>query len=107
MYQENELRALKAEEDLGESVNYFAPANDPFVTASVLSEIAERFDNKTKVTNLYLSPLASKAQVLGFSLFYKMEGGKRPTSVIYPFRPAYSRETTKGISRIWKYILEI
>lgn len=107
MYQENELRALKAEEDLGESVNYFAPANDPFVTASVLSEIAERFDRKNKITNLYLSPLASKAQVLGFSLFYKIEGGERSTSIIYPFRPAYSRETTKGISRIWKYVVEI
>jgi len=107
MYQENELRAQLAEESLGPSLSYFAPANDPFVTASVLSEITRALEKQKQITNLYLSPLASKAQVLGFSLFHYLEGKQRPTSIIYPFRPHYSRETTEGLSRIWKYTVEV
>ena len=106
MYQENVLKADRAEESLGPAETFFAPANDPFVTASVLSEITTEHERRTPITNLYLSPLASKAQVLGFWLFHHFEGTLRPTSIIYPFKSAYSRETTKGIARIWKYTVE-
>jgi hypothetical protein len=79
MYQENVLNAFKAEEAIG--VNkvtdvdaFFAPANDPFVTASLLSEIVSRRARIRKISNLYLSPLATKAQALGFALYFIGEG---------------------------------
>jgi len=106
MYQENVLKAERAQESLGPAETFFAPANDPFVTASVLSEITAEHEKRTPITNLYLSPLATKAQVLGFWLFHHFQGGVRPTSIIYPFKPAYSRETTKGLARIWRYTVE-
>lgn len=70
MYQENVLRAYRAEEAVGrhttdESSSFFAPANDPFVTASILREVVSRINARKPITNLYLSPLATKAQVLG------------------------------------------
>ncbi len=108
MYQENVLQARKAEEAVGSSAgahpdNYFAPAHDPFVTATVLSRIVEQED----LTNLYLSPLATKAQVLGFALFFLAERQETATSIIYPISKAYSKETTKGISRVWLYTVEL
>jgi hypothetical protein len=106
MYQENVLQADGAQESLGPANTFFSPANDPFVTASVLSKIAAEYEKRVPITNLYLSPLASKAQVLGFWLFYHFEGNERPTSILFPFKPEYSRETSKGIARIWKYTIE-
>ncbi len=46
MYQENILRASRAQEALGHSpgtdqFDFFAPANDPFVTANVISKIVQ------------------------------------------------------------------
>lgn len=70
MYQENVLRANKAEESLGNCETIFAPANDPFITADVLKEAVLRSHSLKPITNLYLCPLATKAQVLGFGLFY-------------------------------------
>lgn len=74
MYQENILRASKA----GDAVfsgdwrtnRYYAKASDPFSTASVLREIVEIHNTKEEITNLYLSPLSTKPQALGFALFY-------------------------------------
>jgi hypothetical protein len=112
MYQENVLRAHRAQEAVGthtgdESNSYFAPANDPFVTASTLQEVVNRVDARKAITNLYLSPLATKPQALGFALYYLTERRNTPTSVIFPFCEAYNRETTKGLSRIWKYTVEL
>jgi hypothetical protein len=59
------------------------------------------------LTNLYLSPLATKAQVLGFALYYFSALDSKPASVIYPFSDRYERETTKGISRVWKYTVDL
>lgn len=112
MFQENLIRAYKAEEEIGgskflDSTNcYFAPANDPFVTASVLKEIIDQENRIKQITNLYLSPLSTKAQTLGFALFYAMQCTNEPASIIFPFTTEYSRETTEGFSRIWKYTIE-
>jgi hypothetical protein len=106
MYQENELRAALAEEAVGTAVSHFAPANDPFSTATVLHEIVRLNSRREPITNLYLAPLASKPQVLGFCLYYLFERQNTATSVIFPFAPCYERETTVGISRIWKYTVE-
>ncbi len=107
MYQENLLRASKAEDELDGTKHYkdyFAPAYDPFVTASVLQEIAA--DN-SPYTNLYLSPLSTKAQTLGFVLYYVWECIDKPISIIFPICEKYKRETSIGISKIWKYSIEL
>jgi hypothetical protein len=112
MYQENVLRASLAQEAVGGSAgddlnSFFAPANDPFVTASILQEIVGTFSQKKPITNLYLSPLSAKPQVLGFVLFYLTEWQDRAASIIFPFCGNYTRETSKGISKIWKYTVEL
>ena len=106
MYQQNLLRADRARGALGELPRrwqYFAPANDPFVTANLLKAIV---DDGGEVTNLYLSPLSTKAQALGFVLYYITERRDTHSSVIYPFSTRYDRGTTKGLTRTWKYVVE-
>jgi hypothetical protein len=110
MYQENVLRASLVSESTGntiESERYFAPAYDPFVTASVLQELVNKLNTKKRITNLYLSPLSTKAQVLGFVLYYLTGKIDVPTSIIFPISAKYTRETSKGISKIWKYSIEL
>jgi hypothetical protein len=112
MYQENVLRAYRAEEAVGrhtadESSSYFAPANDPFVTASTLREIVGRITARKPITNLYLSPLATKPQVLGFAVYYLTEQRNSSTSLIFPFCESYDQATGTGVSRIWKYTVEL
>lgn len=112
MYQENVLRAYRAEEAVGfqttdEASTCFAPANDPFVTASVLQEMIYPLVRRNQIGNLYLCPLATKPQVLGFALYYLWEGKSLPCSILYPFTYSYSRETSKGIARIWKYTVQL
>jgi len=108
-YQENVLNAQRAAEAVSatnENHPLFAPANDPFVTASVLQDtIAEQRRRGTK--NIYLCPLSSRPQALGFALYHLYEAKDEPVSVIYPFATRYARETTAGISRIWKYRIEL
>jgi len=71
MYQENILRSTRADEAVGVSCaghepdNYFAPANDPFVTAGVLHDIWVRENQRMPISNLYLSPLATKGRHWG------------------------------------------
>jgi hypothetical protein len=109
MYQENVLRAYRAEEAVGRRTadSYFSPANDPFVTASILREIVTRMSARKPITNLYLSPLATKPQVLGFAMYYLTECRNSATSLIFPFCETYNQETTTGLSRIWKYTVEL
>ena len=110
MYQQNILRISRADEVLGRVPNrqrFFAPANDPFVTASVLNEIVSGGAGLTKVTNLYLCPLATKAQALGFVVFSIYH--RRITnnvSIIFPFSSEYEKTTDYGISRVWRYVVE-
>ncbi|MBF0591067.1 MAG: hypothetical protein HQL02_03155 [Nitrospirae bacterium] len=111
MYQDNILRTYEAKEPVSFSnlttpPCYFAPANDPFVVASVLSEIVKEANQKKKITNLYLSPLATKPQVLGFVLYYLTECIDKEVSIIFPYTNVYAKETATEISRIWKYQIE-
>ncbi len=85
MYQENMLKVKSAEEAIDaragdDAMSYFAPANAPFVTASVLSGIVKDLNDQEPVANLYLAPMATKAQVLGFALYYVTE--RRELSLI-------------------------
>ncbi|TRZ50404.1 hypothetical protein D4S03_06830 [bacterium] len=111
MYQGNVLRVERAAETVGIHAgdhphNYFAPANDPFVTADVLSKIVKEQKGKGRVRNIYLCPLATEAQALGFTLFYLRECRNEAVSMIYPFCFSYPRSTSIGISRIWQYTVE-
>lgn len=108
MYQENIIRVQRAYDSLEPAINsinkFFAPANDPFVTANTLNDILEK---KGRERNLYLCPLGTKAQVLGFILFYLQNCHTTDMSIIYPFCSKYESVTTKGIARIWKYEVKL
>lgn len=114
MYQENILNAYKAEEEAGmgkedsfndPSTTILAPANDPFVTAQLLSDFVKKEKKRDEISNLYLCPLSTKAQTLGFSLFYISECIDKAVSMIFPFCHNYERETSSGISKVWIYTL--
>lgn len=109
MYEENRLRAAGAEEAVGplpERSMLFAPANDPFATAQELHDRVLE-EQKRGVRNLYLSPLATKPQALGFALYYLCECVGTPASIIFPYAEYYTRETSIGLSRVWVYDLEL
>ncbi len=113
MFQENILRAYQAESAVGSDcfkdldMNVFAPANDPFMTAQALKEFMNH-PRKKPFTNVYFSPISSKPQALGMALFYIWETGwKKEWSIIYPFCSRYNNDTSHGISRIWRYKIEL
>jgi hypothetical protein len=112
MYQENLLRARKAAEAVGEygtsaAGRIVAPANDPFVVAEVLKSAVERERESQGITNLYLCPLATKPQALGFALYYLYECVDSATTIIFPFAERYSRETSIGLSNVTRYTVEL
>ncbi len=109
MFQQNILKSYKAEEDafsgefdLDSNNIILSPASDPFNTAQYLSD----YIRGKEFTNLYLCPLSTKAQTLGMAIFFINECLDSPASVIFPFCKKYSRETSKGISKIWIYTVE-
>jgi hypothetical protein len=112
MFQESVLRSRRASEEIGDP-NFsphnrsFAPANDPFGTASVLSEIVERRLNQVHDSDIILAPLGTKAQVLGFVLFFMLETHNSRYSIIFPFSTGYEAETSTGLARIWAYHVEL
>jgi hypothetical protein len=108
-YQENVLNAHRAAEAISatnENHPLFAPANDPFVTAAVLQETVTA-QRRKGAKNIYLCPLSSRPQALGFALYHLYEAREEPVSIIFPFATRYARETTTSISRIWKYQIEL
>jgi hypothetical protein len=112
MFQENVLKAHNADEAIGQTGvggrrDYFAPANDPFIVASVVQAIVQREGARRAISNLYLCPLATKPQALGFALYYIIERMGTPSSIIFPFARSYTRETSAGVSRVWKYSIEL
>ncbi len=107
MYHQSRIKMNEAEESFPDRKPFFAPANDPFVTASVVSEIIGTIDCEKKITNLYLAPVGTKAQILGFVLYYigEMEG-MRDGGIIFPISESYSQETSEGLSKTWLYRIE-
>lgn len=111
MYQQNVLKARRASESIGSAgtslaASCFAPANDPFVTASVLQSLVLSENRRRPLTNLYLCPLATKPQALGFALYYLTELMGTAASIVFPFAKGYSTETSFGVSRVCKYTIE-
>ncbi|WOR15291.1 hypothetical protein RYZ27_01255 [Hyphomonas sp. FCG-A18] len=110
MYHESLLRLNRIDGTLpriAEDQVFFASANDPFVTAAVISDEIRKLNARRRITNLYLSPLATKAQTIGFGLYYLRERSRLPTSVIFPFSETYNRQTSSGVGRIWKYPIDL
>jgi hypothetical protein len=113
MYQENVLKVHQAREALGAGrvndyqCSIFAPAADPFSTASALCKKVKEIESAKPISNLYLCPLSTKAQVLGFTLFYLAECQDRSASIIFPFESAYNKATSISNERIWEYIIEL
>lgn len=113
MFQQNILKSYKAEEDvssgefnLDSKSIILAPANDPFITAQLISDYIKKNQRDRNFTNIYLCPLATKAQTLGMALYYAFEGFDTYTSIIFPFSKKYSRETSIGVARVWVYTVE-
>jgi len=108
MYQQGLLRTLRARDSLGEGVReFFAPASDPFATATVLSEMVSKEKKKHGISNLYLSPLSTKPSTLGFALYYLRECLDKPASILFPYSDTYSTVASSGIGKIWKYSIEL
>lgn len=109
MYQESLLRLHKASESIknySKRNHLFSPANDPFITAGVLSEyLARKF--AAGIDNVYLCPTGPKTQALGFSWYFLCEAMQTPTSIIYPYAGSYSQETSKGLARTHTFELEL
>lgn len=111
MYQQSVLRSRLAAEELSdpnfaEKNRSFSPASDPFGTASVLSEVIAKRRKERGITNLYLSPVGTKPQVIGFGLYHIFECRSGEASITFPFSKGYSPETGQGISRTWIYQIE-
>jgi hypothetical protein len=111
MYQQCVLNAMLAAEAVGpgaERTGLFAPANDPFATAEVLHQFLEKERKRTSGSpNIYLSPVGTKAQTVGFALFYLTECVDTEVSIVFPFVEEYSPETSKGVSQTWRYTIEL
>jgi hypothetical protein len=106
MYQENRLKISESIEKYDE---FLVSASDPFATAQSLRNIVQKHKekNENRDFNLDLSPLSTKAQTIGFGLYYITERLNSATNIIFPFAEKYSQETSEGIGRIWKYSIEI
>lgn len=115
MYQENIINLEKSNAYLNLEPNddlLYAPANNPFITAHIVSEYIHNYKNDNpKINNIYLSPLATKAQTIGLTLFYIFESESYEEQDIsihirYPFTNSYSSKAGKGYFRINKYTIE-
>lgn len=110
MYQENVLSVATLDElpePAGDIDSVFAPANDPFATAQALQTLVTRRLESGDITNLYLSPTGTKAQVVGFALYYLAECRNHPVSMLIPLPVRYGRETSEGHARSWLYEVDL
>ncbi|QAZ38095.1 hypothetical protein C1M51_00905 [Methylibium sp. Pch-M] len=112
MYQQSALRTERSGEVAlrGDWVSnrFFAPANDPFSTAAVIGERVRAIDKRGPNQNVFLAPLSTKAQALGMSLYWHFEGKSRGRcSLLLPECRTYSRETSTGFKRLWRYEVEL
>ena len=105
MYHESILRLDRVSSErsrVGDEVQY-SSANDPFVVAASLALAVRTAGTRRHVANIYLSPLATKPQAVGFGLHYLKRMRGTPTSIIYPLSPNYDKETSTGVGRSWVY----
>ena len=111
MYQESLLRLHRvadAPARVPDEQLAYASANDPYVTYIVLEETLTKIRLRSVATapNIYLSPLATKPQAVGFALYYLKHLVGSSASIIFPFANRYSKETSTGVGRAWLYKLD-
>lgn len=116
MYQENIYNLIRASDELGINHEKFnpilAPANDPFETAKVIDSFVDSYLNKKDdVKNIYLSPIATKAQALGMLLYYFYENEKLRQKginikLIYPFTGGYSTSPGEEFFKVNVYNID-
>ncbi|HDR9091996.1 hypothetical protein QZM46_23520 [Burkholderia vietnamiensis] len=111
MYQESLLRLHRVADAPfrvpDEQLSY-SSANDPFITYLVLMDAIGKLNQRQKsISNLYLSPLATKPQAVGFAMFYLRHLMGAPASIIFPFAAKYSKETSVGVGRAWVYPIDV
>lgn len=107
MYQESVLKLENARQSIRHfrpATRVFAPANDPFATAHVISDKVDQLGDRDHV---YLSATGPKPQVLGFAWYYWCEAAGGNTSFLYPFAEHYERDTTRGMADVHEYVLEL
>jgi hypothetical protein len=112
IYQESVLRSRRAADELGdrhfsETHRSFAPANDPFGTASALSEIIEQRLARYRSTSVMLCPLGTKAQALGLAIYQTFEGDRLGVRIVLPFSEGYSPKTGRDLAHAWLYRVEL
>lgn len=108
MFQENVLKTALADESFSIDAlraPILAPAFDPFETASILTAYIINNNCLNEYGHIYLCPLSAKPQVLGIGLSYLDNFTSKSVSILYPFTSSYDKETSVGISRIWKYTI--
>ncbi|ENU86598.1 hypothetical protein PTT44_07395 [Acinetobacter sp. Gutcm_16] len=112
MYQQSSMRAALSGSITQNSdwitKRKFSPANNPFATAQVISDLVKELDlNFNGKNNIYLAPLSTKAQTLGFAIYWVLEGRDRGITILLPECLSYSRETSQGLKRLWSYEVEL
>lgn len=112
MYQQSAIRSSESGEVTLQSSwitnRRFAPANDPFATARSIQDIVREIDRRDTLANIYLSPLSTKVQTLGFAIYWCLEGKKRgAVTLLMPECSTYSRETSSGLKRLWSFTIEL
>ncbi|MBN8807021.1 MAG: hypothetical protein J0I47_02100 [Sphingomonas sp.] len=109
MYHESLLRLdrIWSERPRAAGDDFYTSANDPYVVAGSLLDALGGLNGQRKLTNLYLAPLATKPQAVGFGLFYLRNLVGDAASIIFPNCSSYHRETTKGVGRSWIYPIVI
>lgn len=108
MYQQNLLQIHELKNYTAQNFIY-APASNPFITAKTINNTVEEFKKAQSVqeVGVYLAPLSTKAQVLGFALYaIKNSNSEDEITIFFPHSTKYSQETSEGIARIWKYKID-
>lgn len=103
MYQENRVQVHSCQEDFDPYEDQvFAPAYDPFATAMALERFIGSYTGE--ISDLFFCPLATKAQVVGFGLFYLDHIASFPAaSILFPVASEYSKGTGQGLAEVWRY----
>lgn len=108
MYQQNLLKIHELEKYTTQDFIY-APASNPFITAQTIDKAVKDFkkNRSTQKAGIYLAPLSTKAQVLGFALYaIKNSSHENEITIFFPHSTKYSKETSEGIARVWKYKID-
>ena len=115
MYQESVLQIDHAREWIGSlppQQLLYASASNPFTVAQTLHDVVSNEKriagpNSRTQPNLYLCPIGPKPHVIGFAVYYLRELQDTAASIIYPFAEGYTRLTTEGLTRTWKFQIEL